>query len=143
MNMHRQNNGRDLNFGFTLIELMVVVAVVAILASIALPSYQDSVRKAARRAGQAFMLEIANRERQYFLETRDFTPGGQATMDQATIESTLKIKVPTEAEDRYTFKVDRDAGPPLCFTITATAIGNQVKDTYPTLTLTCTGAKNW
>lgn len=136
--MHRQNNGRDLNFGFTLIELMIVVAVVAILASIALPSYQDSVRKAARRAGQAFILEIANREQQYFLETRSF-----ATGDQATIQTALKIAAPTETDGRYTFKVDGDNGPPLCFTVTATAIGNQVNDTYPTLTLTCTGAKNW
>ena len=44
--------------GFTLIELMIVVAIVGILAAIAYPSYQNYVREARRAAGQATMMEI-------------------------------------------------------------------------------------
>lgn len=121
------------NRGFTLLELMIVVAVVAILASIALPSYQDSVRKAARRAAQGHLLDIANKEQQFFLDNRAFT---------TTIGSGgLNLGTPTEAANRYTFAVDtaNPAGPPPCFTITATAVGVQVAD--GNLTLDCRGAK--
>lgn len=55
--------------GFTLIELMIVVAIVSILAVIAYPSYQDYVRRAARADAQADMLELAQ-----WLE-RQFTTG--------------------------------------------------------------------
>lgn len=44
--------------GFTLIELMVTVAVVAILAAIAFPSYQDYVMRARRTDGKGFLLSI-------------------------------------------------------------------------------------
>ncbi len=46
------------NLGFTLMELMIVVSIVAILATIALPSYQDQVRQARRADGQVALMEI-------------------------------------------------------------------------------------
>jgi type IV pilus assembly protein PilE len=45
--------------GFTLIELLIVVAVVAVLATVALPTYQDQIRKARRTDGQSALLAIA------------------------------------------------------------------------------------
>jgi len=46
--------------GFTLIEIMTVVAIVAILSSVALPNYSEHVRRGQRLAAQAVMLEAAN-----------------------------------------------------------------------------------
>ena len=51
--------------GFTLIELMIVVAIVAVLAAIALPSYQDYVRKGRRADGRA-MLQSASLAQEKF-----------------------------------------------------------------------------
>jgi len=52
--------------GFTLIELMIVVAVVAILAAIAYPSYQDHVIKTRRSAAAVCMLEVAQFMERYY-----------------------------------------------------------------------------
>lgn len=52
--------------GFTLIELMIAIAVVAILAAIALPSYQSYVRRANRAQIEASMMNIAQLEERYF-----------------------------------------------------------------------------
>lgn len=51
--------------GFTLIELMIVVAVIAILAAIAYPSYQDYIRRTKRADMQSTMLDIAARIQRY------------------------------------------------------------------------------
>src|SRR4051794_24717847 len=58
--------------GFTLLELVIVVVVVAILASVALPGYQDQVRKSRRASAQSHLLDIAQREQQYLLDARSY-----------------------------------------------------------------------
>jgi type IV pilus assembly protein PilE len=54
--------------GFTLIELMVVVAIIGILASLAYPSYVDSVRKSNRADAKSTMLQVASQEERYYTE---------------------------------------------------------------------------
>ena len=58
--------------GFTLIELMIVVAVIAILTAIAVPSYQQHIVRSNRAQAQAQMMDIATREQQYFLSNRAY-----------------------------------------------------------------------
>lgn len=115
--------------GFTLTELLIVIVIAAILASIAIPSYRDSVRKSDRRAAQSAMMEIANRERQAFVSNRAFQD-----------ETELAFTLPAELEGKYTYaiEVDNDASPPT-FEITFTAIGAQAAD--GNLTLDSTGLK--
>ena len=52
--------------GFTLIELMVVVAIVGLLSAIAIPRYQDSMRKARRAEARAQLLEVAQFMQRYY-----------------------------------------------------------------------------
>ncbi len=56
------------NRGFTLIELMIVVAVIAIIASIALPAYQDQILRGKRTEGKNFLLEISSLQEEFFIE---------------------------------------------------------------------------
>jgi type IV pilus assembly protein PilE len=58
--------------GFTLIELMIVVAVVALLAAIGYPSYRDHVARGQRSQGQQFLSDIAQRQEQYLLDRRQY-----------------------------------------------------------------------
>ncbi|MSQ69057.1 MAG: type IV pilin protein [Gammaproteobacteria bacterium] len=59
--------------GMTLIELMVVLAVVGILTAIAYPSYQGSVSKARRADGKTLLLDIAARQERYFMDSSSYT----------------------------------------------------------------------
>lgn len=58
---------------FTLIELMITVAIVAILAAVAYPSYQDHVRRSVRSQGQQYLMDLAQRQEQFFLDRRAYT----------------------------------------------------------------------
>jgi type IV pilus assembly protein PilE len=58
--------------GFTLIELMIVIVIVAILLTIALPSYQQQVRKTRRSLARAELMEVMARQEQFFLDHRHY-----------------------------------------------------------------------
>ena len=58
--------------GFTLIELMIVVAVVAILAAVGYPSYRDHIARSQRSQGQQFLSDIAQRQEQFLLDVRRY-----------------------------------------------------------------------
>ena len=115
--------------GFTLIELMITVAIIAIIIAVAFPSYQSYLRRGHRGAAQTFMLDIANREQQYLLDARSYT---------ATIGSGgLNLTPSTDLATRYTFAAEvpnSDAGSlPISFKITATPSGSQASDGALTL----------
>ena len=58
--------------GFTLIELMIVVAIVGILAGIAYPSYMEHMRKGNRAKAQAFLMDVAQRQQNYLIVHRQY-----------------------------------------------------------------------
>lgn len=133
--------------GFTLIEVMIVVAVVGILAAIALPAYQSQVRKANRSAAQQFMLDIATKEQQILMDMRGYVAVAQnADFPNKPSDSPpgVGLTVPSSTVGNYTFVVARDntTAPPT-FTITATAVGNQAVDGNLTLNQAGTKTGNW
>ena len=130
--LQRQIAASGRSQGFTLIELMVAVAVVGILAGLAWPSYRNYVMRANRSAAQQFMLDIANREEQYMLDARSYATGSTAL-------TSLNLTVPTAVSPNYTLAVAAVIGPPVGYLITATAIGNQLTD--GNLTLSSAGTK--
>ena len=115
--------------GFSLIELMIAVAIVGILVAIAVPSYQEHLRKGRRADAQAFLTQVAQRQQQYLLDARTY----------ATDLAQLNLSPPASVSNHYAIAVAASAGPPPSFTITATPSGVQLKD--GDLTLTNTGAK--
>ena len=80
--------------GFTLIELMIVVAVVAILAAVGYPSYRDYVARGQRSQGQQLLSDIAQRQEQFLLDSRRYATafgGGGLNM---TMPADIKYDAP-------------------------------------------------
>ncbi|WP_372865304.1 type IV pilin protein [Spongiibacter sp.] len=119
--------------GFTLIELMITVAIIAILAAVALPSYQNYVVRANRTAAANFVMEVANMQERYYLDKRQY----------AADMTALGAAMPTEISDSYTITTTANnlATPPSYSISAAPKAGQASSDSCGTLTLNSKGEK--
>jgi type IV pilus assembly protein PilE len=111
--------------GFTLVELVVTVAIVGILASASYGSYQNYMKRANRSAAQQFMLDVMNRQELYLLDARVYASDVGGTG--------LGMTVPDRVAQHYAITIALTAGPPPGYVITATPGGNQATDGVLTL----------
>ncbi len=120
--------------GFTLMELMVTVAIVAILAAIALPSFQQYFVRSTRAAAKSFMLDVANKQEQYLLDARTYL----GVANHAGFAS-LGLSVPDEVARFYTVTVTGATA--TTYTIQAVPIAGTRQAADGTLTLNQAGVK--
>jgi type IV pilus assembly protein PilE len=119
--------------GFTLIELMIVLAIVAALAAIALPAYQNSVIKANRSAAQSYLMDVAQKQQLFFNNARSY----------ATTEALLNMTRPPRVTSNYgvVIAAPNDPNEPATFTVTATPITGKPQVVDGVLTIDNTGQK--
>lgn len=117
--------------GFSLIEMMIVVAIIAIIASIALPSYNEHVRKTRRAAGGACATAMAQQMERWYTTNLTYV-GGDLVLDTTVCQDS--------ALDFYTIGSSDVAA--RTYTITATPTGAQTGDACGILSVTQSGAKS-
>lgn len=101
--------------GFTLIELVVTMVIISILTAIAYPLYLHQVVEGRRSGAEAVLMDIAQREQQYFLDQRQYAAG----TDYAAVSTNLSVTIPENVYQYYSVSVTTSTAPP-SFTATAT-----------------------
>lgn len=125
------------NTGFTLIELMMALAIVGILVAVALPTYRQSVRRSHRSDAHITLSSLATQEEKFYFRTNNYT-GDFADLMNGVVAGTTTVN---SEEGFYAITVT----PGLRFrtwSMTAVPQGAQADDhECASLTLTNTGAK--
>uniref|UniRef100_A4XQV9 Tfp pilus assembly protein PilE-like protein n=1 Tax=Ectopseudomonas mendocina (strain ymp) TaxID=399739 RepID=A4XQV9_ECTM1 len=118
--------------GFTLIEVMIVIVVIGILASIAYPSYSEYVKRGNRSEGQAFLNDVAARQERYFSQNNAYVTNN-ADIGNLALKNGNKSE--TGKYELVLSKVDNDGG----YTLTAEEQFNDT--TCGNLTLNARGVR--
>ena len=126
--------------GFTLIELMVVVAIIAILAAIAYPNYQDYLRKGRRADVMGTLTSFSAAMERHYTQHNSYLGTAQAALPSAPLATLFASQAPLDNTGKsYDLTIQSlTAG---SFTLRATPINTQTGDGY--LELLSTGARRW
>lgn len=124
--------------GFTLIELIVAIAIIGILLAVALPSYTIHLQRGKRSAAESFMQTLGNKEEQQMLNTRCYF-----SYPTDTTCAPPAVTVPQEVSSNYTVTITAsNTSTPPTYTITAAPTTAMNDTRCGTLTLVNTGTKN-
>ena len=122
--------------GFTLVEILVALAIVGLLAAIALPAYQDSQLRAGRADGKNALMQVASDQERFY--SNNFAYSAMA-VPLATVPATTLLS----RDGNYSVTVAACAGGTIstCFVATAVPQGNQTEDDCGNLTINSQGVR--
>jgi type IV pilus assembly protein PilE len=124
--------------GFTLIELMIVIAILGIFAAFAFPSYQDSVQKSRRSDAQSALIGLSHQMERHFSQNSTYVSAitGSAPQPPDIFSSQVPIGGGT-----VTYNLTVQAVTASSYILRATPVGVQASDGY--FELLSTGARRW
>lgn len=129
------------NRGFTLVELMITVAILGVVAAIALPSYKTHLVKAARVQAQSEMLEMASMQEKIYLNSTSYT-ANVTTAYNGSAAGGLGRTSGTTTDGKYALSLAVGTGAQT-FLLTATPVVGKSQQGNGNLTISETGQKLW
>ncbi|MCH9690659.1 MAG: type IV pilin protein [Gammaproteobacteria bacterium] len=125
--------------GFTLIEMLIVIVVIAILASIALPAYRSQVISANRADAQGALMNLAQAMERYYTQNGNYD-GTHAN----GVPTIFPAEVPIDGTNKsYTLKVITSGTPATAYTLTAIPISGSIQAGDGAFSLSSTGERLW
>jgi type IV pilus assembly protein PilE len=118
--------------GFTLIELMIVITIIAIIVAIGSPSYRDQVMRANRADGKIHALQIADKQERYYTDFGTYTTSLSA-LNMTALSENEHYSAALAAGTSGNLAID--------FAITMSAEGNQVNDKCTSMVLRSDGTR--
>lgn len=126
---------RNRSSGFTLLELMIVAAIVGILLAVAIPGYQQYILRGKQAGARAVLLDIAQKQPQFLADRRStYAPCLSATYLYPALASAtcatehLSLSVPPDVSALYGFSIALSSPPP-GYTAVATPLSGEVGTT--------------
>ncbi len=114
---------KNKNSGFTLIELMIVIAILGVLSSIAYPSYSSYVKKGSRADGIDSLLSLAGRMEEFYLNDDTYA---NATVGSATSSDGLyTLAITSQDGFNYLLTATPAKGDPECGNLTLNSLGQK------------------
>lgn len=129
--------------GFTLVELLIAIAIVSILAAVALPSFQDQIIRSRRAEGKTALLRAAQLLERHYTVNNTYVTDVALVYGLAAGQAVYSGENPTSAASNYRITVSAQADCPItqCYTLTATQNGGFSDSKCGNLSLTSTGVR--
>jgi type IV pilus assembly protein PilE len=128
--------------GFTLIEVMIVVAVLTIVAAIAFPSYTRYVTRASREAAKSELLQLGNQQEKIYLNSSSYATSVTGAYNGRSDGGLGKTSGRTD-DGKYTLSITPNAGPTQVYTLTATPVTGTSQAGDGNITLSSDGTRTW
>jgi type IV pilus assembly protein PilE len=125
--------------GFTLIEMMITVVIIAILAALALPNYREHIKRGNREAAQAHLVEMAGVQEKIYLNSNAYTDSVTAAYTGASTGG-LGVTSGLTRDGRYSLASAVDGA---SFTLTATPVAGLTQDGDGALSINSQGQRLW
>ena len=128
--------------GFSLIELMIALAIVGILSAVAYPSYQNYVIRSSRAAAQSELLQLASQQEKIYLNSNEYAVSVTAAYNGRS-DGGLGKTTGTTDDGKYTITITPTVGPTQAYTLTATPVAGTSQDGDGVNTVASDGTRAW
>lgn len=128
--------------GFTLIELMITMAIIGILTAVAFPAYRNYVIRSSRAAAQSELLQLSSQQEKIYLNSNAYAVSVTAAYNGRSDGGLGKTTGRTD-DGKYNITISPTVAPTQVYTLTATPVTGSSQDGDGVNTIASDGSRAW